>query len=102
MPYDINTGTFSYNIGDQIRIQATFKDISGTVVDPTTVTLKVKVPAGTVSTVTYPGTITRSSTGVYFYDFPITASGTHYYNWSGTGAYVVADESSFEVVSSVF
>lgn len=102
MPYNANTGTYSYNIGDLIRIQGTFKDISGTVVDPTNITLKVKVPAGTVSTYYYPGTITRTSTGVYYFDFAITASGTHYYNWAGTGAYTVADESSFEVVSSVF
>lgn len=102
MPYNPNTGTYSYNIGDLIRIQGTFKDISGTVVDPTNITLKVKVPAGTVSTYYYPCTITRTSTGVYYFDFAITASGTHYYNWAGTGAYTVADESSFEVVSSVF
>ncbi len=102
MPYNANTGTYSYNIGDLIRIQGTFKDINGTVVDPTNITLKVKVPAGTVSTYYYPGTITRTSTGVYYFDFAITASGTHYYNWAGTGAYTVADESSFEVVSSVF
>lgn len=102
MPYNPNTGTYSYNIGDLIRVQATFKDIGGTVVDPTNITLKVKVPAGTVSTFYYPGTVTRVSTGVYYYDFPITASGTHYYNWAGTGAYTVADESSFEVVSTQF
>jgi hypothetical protein len=102
MPYDINTGVTSYNQGDLIRIQATFKDLTGNLVDPTAVTLKVKVPAGTVTTYNHPGTIVRSSVGVFYFDFAVNASGTHYFNWSGTGAYTAADESSFEVATSVF
>lgn len=102
MPYDINTGVTSYNQGDLIRIQATFKDLNGNLVDPTTVTLKVKVPAGTVSTYSYPGTVVRSSLGVFYYDLAVSAAGTHHYNWSGTGAYQAADEDSFEVSTSVF
>lgn len=102
MPYDPLSGTYSYNIGDLLRLQASFKDLSAVLVDPTAVVLKVKNPAGTVTTYNYPGVITRSSTGVYYYDYSVTASGVHYFNWSGTGAYTVADESSFTVVSSAF
>jgi hypothetical protein len=102
MPYDSTTGTYQYNIGDLLRLRATFKDIDGNVADPTTVTLKVKNPASTITTYTYPGTISRESTGVYYYDFPVTAAGIHYYNWAGTGAYTAADESSFTVVTTQF
>lgn len=102
MPYDSTTGTYTYNIGDLLRLRATFTDISGAVADPTTVTLKVKAPSGTVTTYTYPGTVSRLSTGIYYYDFPVTASGTHYYNWAGSGAYTAADEASFVVVTTQF
>lgn len=102
MPYDPTTGTYTYNIGDLLRLKATFTDIAGVEADPTAITLKVKAPSGTVTTYTYPGTVVRQSTGVYYYDFPVTASGTHFYNWAGTGAYTAADEASFVVVTTQF
>lgn len=102
MPLDPNTGVFSYNIGDLLRLKATFTSLTGTLVDPTTITLKVKNPAGTTTTYTYPTHITKSSTGVYYYDYAVAAAGTHYYNWAGSGAFQAADENSFEIVSTVF
>jgi hypothetical protein len=102
MPLDPFTGSALYNIGDKLRLQATFTDLSDVVADPTAVVLKVKNSAGTVTTYNYPGTITRASAGVYYYDFSVTVSGTHYFNWAGTGAYTAADESSFTVVTTVF
>lgn len=102
MPYDVTTGTYTYNIGDLLRIQATFKNLSGVNVDPTNVTLKVKNPAGTVTTYTYPTNVQRNGTGVFYYDYLVQASGVHYFNWAGTGAYTAADEASFTVVTTVF
>lgn len=102
MPLDPLTGVSLYNIGDLLRLQAVFKDLDGNNADPSAVVLKIKVPAGTVTTVNYPGTITRSSTGTYYYDYLVAASGVHYFNWAGSGAYTAADESSFTVVSTVF
>lgn len=102
MPLDPLTGSQLYNIGDLLRLKATFKDLSDVVADPTNVVLKVKNPSGTVTTYNYPGTITRESTGVYYYDFAVTVSGVHYFNWAGTGAYTAADENSFSVVTTVF
>jgi hypothetical protein len=102
MPYDVASGTYTYNIGDLLRIRATFTDIAGAVADPTNVTLKVKAPSGTITTYTYPGTVSKESNGIYYYDFPVTASGVHFYNWAGTGAYTAADESQFSVVTTQF
>jgi hypothetical protein len=102
MPYNSNTGTYSYNVGDLVRLQATFKDLASVLADPTTVVLKVKNPAGTTTTYNYPGTIIRSSTGVFYYDYLVGASGTHYFNFAGAGAYTAVDESSFEVVATQF
>jgi hypothetical protein len=102
MPYNANTGTYSYNVGDLVRLQATFKDLASVLADPTTLTLKVKNPAGATTTYNYPGTIVRSSTGVFYYDYLVGASGTHYFNFAGAGAYTAVDESSFEVVATQF
>ena len=102
MPLDPTTGIFQYNIGDLLRLQATFTSLTGTKVDPTTIILKVKNPAGTITTYTYPTNIVRSSTGVYYYDYSVLASGVHYFNWAGSGAFTAADENQFLVVTTVF
>ena len=102
MPLDPTTGVYQYNIGDLLRLQATFTNLSGTKVDPTTIVLKVKNPAGAITTYTYPTNITRSSTGVFYYDYAVLASGAHYFNWAGSGAFTAADENVFSVVSTVF
>ena len=102
MPLDPNTGIYQYNIGDLLRLKTTFTSLTGTLVDPTSIQLKVKAPSGTVTTYTYPSTVTKESAGVYYHDFAVTESGTHYYNWQGSGAFTAADESSFEVVSTQF
>jgi hypothetical protein len=83
-------------------LQATFTSLTGTKVDPTTITLKVKTPSGSTTTYTYPTHITRSAAGIYFYDYSVTASGIHFFNWAGTGAFQAADESSFSIVATVF
>lgn len=102
MPVDPLTGVRSYNIGDLLRLKATFTSLAGTNVDPSNITLKVKTPAGSVSTYTYPSNITKESTGVYYYDYSVASSGTFYFNWSATGGHQAADESTFVVTSTVF
>lgn len=102
MPVDPTTGVSLYNIGDLLRLQVTFTDINGSLADPTSITLKIKNPVGTVTTYTYPAQVLKSSTGVYYFDYAVVASGTHYFNWAGTGAYTAADEGSFTVITSVF
>jgi hypothetical protein len=102
MPLDPITGVRSYNIGDLLRLKSTFTSLAGTNVDPTTIVLKVKNPAGSTTTYTYPTHITKESTGVYYYDFNVTVTGLHYFNWAGSGGYQAADEATFSVTSTVF
>lgn len=86
----------TYDIGDLVRLTGTFSGTDGTLVDPTTVVLKIKPPGGSVSTVTP----TRESTGVHYHDYTPSAHGTHLYRFEGTGAAQAAEDSVFYVRKS--
>jgi len=92
----------TYDKSDSVRVQATFS-VDSVNTDPSTITLKVKNPAGTTSTYTYAGgTITRSAAGIYYKDITIDDDGMWYYRFEGTGAVVAASEHSFKVRTSEF
>lgn len=83
----------TYDIGDLVTLTATLTNTAGTLSDPTSVTLTVRKPDGSSSTVSN----TRSSTGVYTADVTIDQAGEWNYRWEGTGALVVAEEGQFYV-----
>jgi len=92
----------TYDKGDSVRLGATFT-VSDVNTDPTTVTLKVKNPAGVTSTYTYGAAeITKSATGIYYKDITVTDDGMYYYRFEGTGTCVAASEHGFEVRKSEF
>lgn len=94
----------AFDIGDARRLQATFKNASAIVTDPSTVTFRMKDGGGTVTTLVF-GTdaeVVKESTGVYHVDYTIIVSGKHFYRWEGTGALVSASEASFSVNASEF
>lgn len=92
-----------YNIGDKVRLQGTLEDSAGVEVDPSTVTVKVRTPGGTISTYTYAGsTVTRSALGVYYTDFTPSEAGTYYYLFQSTGTGQAAGEATFDVSPSAF
>lgn len=81
-----------YDKGDLVRISVTFS-VASVSTDPTTVTLKVKDPAGTVTAYTYAlAEVARDAAGQYHKDITITETGTWRYRWEGTGAVVTAGE----------
>lgn len=89
----------THDTGDLRRIQATFKNISGTDTDPTTVTFKLRDPNGTVTTYLY-GTdaeLVKSATGIYYVDYTILYDGQHFYRFEGTGTVISAEEGDFMV-----
>lgn len=88
----------TYDKGDQVRLIGTFKDITGSVTDPTVVTVRVKNPLGTVTT----PAATQESPGVYHVDVTLDESGTWWYRFEGTGAVVAAEETAFNVRDSHF
>jgi hypothetical protein len=89
----------AYDIGDSLRITVTFTGLDGAVADPTTVVLRLRAPDGTT---TMPS-VTKTSTGVYFADLTLTASGEWKYRWIGTGGdCTAADEGRISVRRSYF
>ena len=54
----------SYHVGDELRATATFKNLALALTDPTTVTISIEEPNGTLTPYTYPATVTKLSTGV--------------------------------------
>ncbi len=93
-----------YDVGDKVRLTATFTNAAGTATDPTTVTCIVQLRPGLYrSTYTYAGaTITKSGTGVYYVDVTVDREGIWDYRWVGTGTVVAADEGSFNIPDSQF
>lgn len=88
-----------YDIGDLVRIKATFENVDGVILDPTTITFKLKTPDD-VTTVYVYGTdaaLVKESTGVYHVDWSCTQAGLHIYLYIGTGTVQTAEESHFQV-----
>lgn len=89
----------TYDIGDLVRIQSTFKNVDGTVVDPTTITFKLKTPDGTVTTYVYGSNaeVVKEGTGIYHVDWSCTQAGQHIYLYVGTGTVQTAEDATFMV-----
>lgn len=88
----------SYFVGTQIALTGEFRDRPGGVlVDPTTVTCKVKCLA---TGATEDVAVTRQSTGIYkaWYTPPVVSQ--YQYRFAGVGAVVVAGEGRFSAQSS--
>jgi len=66
-------------IGQSVILQATFKDTDGVLVDPSSVTLTIEDPDGTVTT----PAPTNQSTGVYQHSLDLDLAGDWDYRWEG-------------------
>jgi hypothetical protein len=83
------------DIGDGETLTASFtnNDSPAIAANPTTVTLKIRQPNGTVitrSTADSPATITNEVTGTFESDFTYAQEGRHFIEWVGTGTVVAA------------
>jgi len=80
------------------RISCVFQDEDQVDADPTTVSLVVMEPNGTVTIYTYAGTdITKDSTGHYHYDLFLDAALTWDWRFIGTGTVAQVDQGSIYV-----
>ena len=84
------------DIGDRVRLFATFKGEDGDVADPDAVYLLVRKPDGTVVPIT-DLTHTVEGSGYYSAEVDVDQSGRWDVHWEGTGAVTAAEESSFYV-----
>lgn len=88
-------------IGQQLKIQGTFRNLAGALTNPSGITLRIMKPDGTLeSTVTESG-MTNASTGVWYYLYTPDASGRYYFRMVSAGI-VAAHEDEFDVAVSVF
>jgi hypothetical protein len=92
----------NYDIGDLVRLTGTFT-VQDVLTDPSTITLRIKDPAGVEIEFTYAGGgIVRDGVGVYHYDAEIDLSGFWTYRWEGGGAVVTAGEKRLYVRTTAF
>ena len=88
--------TSAFDIGDLKTLSVTFTNIAGANTDPTSVTLTIKEPDGTITTkIVESGGVIKDSTGKYHFDFAITKAGRHIVNWLGAGTVAEATETEF-------
>jgi hypothetical protein len=95
----------SYTKGTLVNCRATFTDpVSGSVVDPTTVTFRVKNPSGITTTWTYGPDLEleKESTGHYKAQVNANQQGSWSYRFESTGPYQGAREATFDVEGGAF
>ena len=92
----------AYIAGDTLTLGCTFAvAATGVVTDPTTVTLRVKDPAGAVTVYTYAlAEITKSTTGIYVKTLAFSTAGDWWLRWEGTGAAAGVEEQSIGIQAS--
>lgn len=74
-----------YSTGQPVRVSTTVRDITGALVNPTTLTLTIQKPDGTTQSYASP---VNDGTGLFHQDVPVTDLGQvgHYpYKWTSTG-----------------
>lgn len=91
----------SYTKGELVRCSGFFSQ-DGTPVTPTTVTVKIKSPAGTISTYTYPATVSIDDQGKYYVNVDANITGRWWYRFESTGTGQAAKEAAFDVKAGEF
>lgn len=93
----------TYQVGDLVRITGTWTDADDVATDPSTVKAEYTDPTGNNTDLTVGGGITKSTTGVYYYDIDVDEAGTWYYRFYGEGggsSAQGANESYFHAVTN--
>lgn len=93
-----------YELGSLVRIgPESFYNILGALADPSTVSLSIKKPDGTIAgPFTYAGAqVVKESTGVYHYDYNPTTVGQYLVKWTSTGTGQAAHVTEFDVIDTL-
>ena len=86
----------SYDIGDCVRMRASFLDEHGNLIDPATVMLTVKVHGKGQHDIS----VVREGIGAYYGDWTIADPGVHHYKWEAAG--LASDVGEFFARHTVF
>lgn len=90
----------AFDVGDLVRVSASFYNNSGSLIDPSEIYCKYKLPDATTASLAYgsASAFIKTGTGIYYVDISVTQAGTwHYRIWSGSGTGQTAGESLFQV-----
>lgn len=89
----------SYDVGDIAVLTAQFTNEDDAPVNPTTVEIVIRDPAGESTTYVFDtdGEVTNPATGFYKAEIPATLVGTYGYRWRSTGPGQAAEPSQFRV-----
>lgn len=88
----------TFDVGDTVRLAATYTDTGGGPIDPTSVKFVYRHPTGTESTVTSLSTsVVNPSSGSYYTDILINSAGTWRWRSYSTGSLNTAAEAVFVV-----
>jgi hypothetical protein len=92
----------NYFQGSSVRVTATFENNAQVPTDPTTITAKIKTPAGVTTAYVYgvDSQLVKDSTGIYHIDVSANAAGIWSYRFEGTGSVLAASQDQFNVVAS--
>ena len=92
----------AYDIGDVVRLRASFTNSGGAAVDPSSLTLQyqiVKPVAGPLVALVYGvNSIVRAGVGEFYHDLDVTSAGEWRYRYNGTGLNAAAAEGVFNTV----
>lgn len=92
----------SYDVGDVVRLTATFTNSAGVVVDPSSIFAWHQIMKPILFDVTTIGygvnSMTRSSAGIYYTDIPVNSAGEWHYRFRGYGANAAAVNGKFQVL----
>ena len=87
-------------VGNVVQVYAKFKDKHGTLIDPSSLNVKIKKPDLTEATYTYgiAVQVVKESTGIYYINIDTTGqTGTWYAKWTSTGTGQGVAQTSFTV-----
>lgn len=88
-------------VGDSARIsRAVINPVTGAPIDPPLVTFKIKNPSGVIVDYTYPGTVSKSAVGAYYYDVSLTEKGIWKYRCLTDAPYQAASQGEIAVSPS--
>jgi hypothetical protein len=94
MPYNI------YDLGDLVKVSATFKDAgTGAAIDPDVINVSIRTPTGVVTSYTYSvdANLIQENVGEYYAMVNANESGFWFYRWWSAGFGQTAKETKFEI-----
>lgn len=76
-----------WTVGDQVRLKVTVTDTAGTATDPTTISVRVRTPSGTIRT----PSVVRDAVGQYHADVALDEAGVWQWEWVTSGNLVLVE-----------